>query len=274
MSEIRVTPQRLWQIVARPMNDAQQRAVGDACKALTSQNPGSPEAWVLYGFYHTRLGRHAEALPLLERAQSLQPQLGSALHALALTYVGLGRHAEAKPMLRALLAQSSQDGALNISPKNLDLVSALAVTALYLDRMQEAQALYAGIIDLTAAVLAERNSTRPSAETTRSHAPSRSVHNLLYLPVEVSARELDAKLLVAMFAAYKGMNVVLGASSMLTRYGFSDLPPGVILLKTFNAIDSEIMRAAIEKGYLVAVIYEEAVGRASAENVYRFNVDP
>ena len=77
-----------------------------------------------------------------------------------------------------------------------------------------------------------------------------------------------------MFAAYKGMNVVLGASSMLTRYGFSDLPPGVILLKTFNAIDSEIMRAAIGKGHLVAVIDEEAVGRASAENVYRFNVDP
>ncbi len=274
MTGTRVTPQQLWQIIAQPMNDAQRRAVGETCAALVSQNPDSPEALTLYGFYRTRLGHCTDALPMLERARTIQPGYGPAMHALALTYVGLDRHAEADPLLRALLTKDNPGGTLAISSSNLDLVSALAASALYLGRTQEAQSLYAGIIDLTAALLAGRTPTKPANDRPSTNKPHRAVHNLLYLPVEVSARELDAKILIAAFAAREGMNVVVGASSMLTRYGFADLPPGVVLLKTFNAIDAGIMQSAIGKGHLVAVIDEEAVGRASTDSVYRFNVDP
>ena len=274
MAETRITAQDLWKIIAQPMNDAQRRAVGETCATLATQHPDNPEALTLLGFYYTRLGRHADALPLLDHARALQPEYGPTLHALALTYVGLERHAEAEALLRALLAKDSPGGALTISTNNLDLVSALAATALYLGRTQEAQTLYAGIIDLTAAILAERPKATSTDDAPYPDKPHRTVQNILYLPVEVSARELDAKILIAIFAASKGMNVVVGASSMLTRYGFSDLPPGIVLLKTFNAIDASIMKSAIGKGHLVAVIDEEAVGRASTDSVYRFNVDP
>ncbi len=85
MAETRITAQELWQIIAQPMNDAQRRAVGETCATLTAQNPNSPEALTLHGFYHTRLGRHADALPFLDRARALQPEYGPAVHALALT---------------------------------------------------------------------------------------------------------------------------------------------------------------------------------------------
>ena len=57
---------------------------------------------------------------------------------------GLGTSRRGGANVTSAAGAERQDGALNISPKNLDLVSALAVIALYLDRMQEAQALYAG----------------------------------------------------------------------------------------------------------------------------------
>jgi surface carbohydrate biosynthesis protein len=274
MTNTRVTPEQLWQIITQPMNDVQQRSVGESCATIASQNPDNPDALALLGFYRARIGQYAEALQPLERAQNIDQQHAPTLHALALSYAGLGRHADAEPLLRALLTQDSAKGELSVSSKNIDLVSALATTALNLGRNQEAQALYAAVIDVTSALLANKSAANVADELMPEHLPNRSVHNLLYLPVEVSARELDAKLLIAAFAACKEMDVVVGASSILTRYGFSDLPPGVVLFKTFNAIDASIMSSAIKKNHLIAVIDEEAVGRASTESVYRYNVDP
>ena len=81
----------------------------------------------------------------------------------------------------------------------------------------------------------------------------------LYLPIEVSARELDAKLLIAFFAVGAGYEVVLGQKWLMQR-NLGRMPPGIVLFKTLTAVDAKSMRAAHAQGHRVAAIDEEIPG--------------
>jgi surface carbohydrate biosynthesis protein len=69
----------------------------------------------------------------------------------------------------------------------------------------------------------------------------------LYLPIEVSARELDAKLLVAFFAVDAGYEVVLGQKWLMQR-NVRRMPPGIVLFKTLTALDAKSMQVAKAEG--------------------------
>lgn len=99
------------------------------------------------------------------------------------------------------------------------------------------------------------------------------VFPILYVPVEVSARELDARLLLSMQAARYGFHVMLAQSwSFLGTW--SELPPGVALFKTMNTLDASNMQQAKERGHIICAIDEEGIGRPIQEDVFRMNLDP
>jgi surface carbohydrate biosynthesis protein len=82
---------------------------------------------------------------------------------------------------------------------------------------------------------------------------------ILYLPIEVSARELDSKLLLAHRAAAAGLEAVIGQKWLLQR-NIAQMPPGVLLFKTMTTRDAKAMAEARAQGYRIAAIDEEAPG--------------
>ena len=111
-----------------------------------------------------------------------------------------------------------------------------------------------------------------SADTPRVSVrrPSR----ILYLPVEVKARELQAKSWLADAAAAAGFSVVIGSSWNIQLQGGADLPPGVVLFKTLNHLDAANMRRFKAAGHVIAALDEEAFGRSTDETTLRLNVHP
>jgi surface carbohydrate biosynthesis protein len=92
-----------------------------------------------------------------------------------------------------------------------------------------------------------------------SNGPQPPPSPYLYLPVEVSARELDAKLLITFFAVSAGYEVVFGQKWLMQR-NFGRMPPGIVLFKTLTAVDAKSMRAAHAQGHRIAAIDEEIPG--------------
>jgi surface carbohydrate biosynthesis protein len=82
---------------------------------------------------------------------------------------------------------------------------------------------------------------------------------ILYLPVEVAARELDAKLLITYFAVAAGFEVIIGQKWLLQR-NLGRMPPGIMMFKTLTAVDAKFMQAARGHGFLIASIDEEIPG--------------
>ncbi len=89
--------------------------------------------------------------------------------------------------------------------------------------------------------------------------PKRAAHRILYLPVEIKARELVSKSLIARAAIKHGFNVIMGATWVMNGWS-ANLPPGIVLFKSSNAIDAGNMAAWVERGHLTAMLDEEVFG--------------
>lgn len=81
----------------------------------------------------------------------------------------------------------------------------------------------------------------------------------LYLPIEVAARELDSRLLLAYFAVAMGFEVVVGQKWLMQR-NIDRMPPGIMLCKTLTARDAKVMARARALGYRTTAIDEEMPG--------------
>ncbi len=81
----------------------------------------------------------------------------------------------------------------------------------------------------------------------------------LYLPIEISARELDSRLLLAAIAVSRGFDVLLG-QKWLMHDNLAYMRPGVLLTKTLTATDGRFMEIAHRRGYRTASIDEEIPG--------------
>ena len=83
----------------------------------------------------------------------------------------------------------------------------------------------------------------------------------IYLNVEISARELDSKLLLAIIAAARGHQVIVSDMSGIDR-GFRSklLAPGIFHTKCITPFDAKINfhQALIHNGYMITSIDEEA----------------
>lgn len=78
----------------------------------------------------------------------------------------------------------------------------------------------------------------------------------LYLPMEIAVRELDSRLLIALMAVERGMEVIIG-QKWLMETNIAAMPPGLIVFKTMTRRDSRNMARARRAGHMVASIDEE-----------------
>src|SRR5262245_23913437 len=91
----------------------------------------------------------------------------------------------------------------------------------------------------------------------------------LYLPIEISARELDSRLLLSGIAVDLGFEVVLG-QKWLMHDNLSYMPPGVLLTKTLTDSDGRFMEVARRRGYRTASIDEEIPGLIATKQGLRW----
>lgn len=95
----------------------------------------------------------------------------------------------------------------------------------------------------------------------------------LYLPVEVSAREFESKLLLALFAVRRGFEAVFGQKRLMMR-NLASMPPGIVLFKTLTVRDSRAMERARRHGHAIAAIDEEMLGLIPRFEDFRWVSDP
>ncbi len=80
----------------------------------------------------------------------------------------------------------------------------------------------------------------------------------LYLPVETAARELDAKLLLALFAAGKGMRVIIGNRALMNNM-LHRFEPGIYLSHNFDKGRQRILKLLAQMGHHVLAWDEEGL---------------
>jgi surface carbohydrate biosynthesis protein len=125
--------------------------------------------------------------------------------------------------------------------------------------------------DAIAALSAEQTDPAPSYKAIKK--PERKVFPILYLPVEVKARELHSKAIIAREAKRLGFTVFLGATWIFSEW-IPYLPPGVALLKSMNATDANNIVKWTRAGTLTAVLDEEAFGIAPTPHYLKGTVHP
>jgi len=81
---------------------------------------------------------------------------------------------------------------------------------------------------------------------------------VIYISVELKARDLDPRLLVAAEALKQGLHVVFGQQWVLSKNIFA-VPEGAYLLKTVNEIQATQMLDAREAGHIVCATDEEVL---------------
>jgi surface carbohydrate biosynthesis protein len=81
----------------------------------------------------------------------------------------------------------------------------------------------------------------------------------LYLPMEIASRELDARLLVALFAVNAGFEVVMGQKWLLQKNA-GRMPKGTWIFKTLTPGDAEKMAFVARYGHSITAIDEEMPG--------------
>tara|TARA_R110000764_G_scaffold82533_3_gene162901 strand:+ start:3698 stop:6178 length:2481 start_codon:yes stop_codon:yes gene_type:complete len=108
---------------------------------------------------------------------------------------------------------------------------------------------------------------QPYIQTTEKQL--RKVEKILYLPVEISARELASREWLA--KQMKGWKVVIGNRWQMQNW--QDLPSGVVLWKSANTQDVNVFTDAINAGHLVCLMDEELFPMLPKPELYKASLD-
>ena len=87
----------------------------------------------------------------------------------------------------------------------------------------------------------------------------RNINNIVYIPIELSSRELLSRLLIARSLVKKGFVTVIGFA-MAVNSGNRYWPVGNYLLKGMNKVQLRYAEQMRRQGHRVYVIDEEALG--------------
>lgn len=90
---------------------------------------------------------------------------------------------------------------------------------------------------------------------------------IIYFPMEIAARELDSRLLMAVIALARGFEVVLGQKWLIER-NIEHMTPGVYFSKTLTVRDARMLQRAKQAGYITAAIDEESPGLAVEHDTF------
>lgn len=246
------------------------------CRQLISKDPNHAEAYYLLGILTVELDGEAQAIPHLIKSVKLQPQSAENQLLLARCLSATGQWEAAVPHAQTGLSLQSKNGGLDLNMGNVEALSTLGRHALYTGEWATATSYFTGIINfLQAHVSATQGHIQPFDPSELPPVKDRAAYPILYLPVEVKAREFESKCLLALAAAEIGFHVVIGRTWVLTSGSFSDLPPGIILFKTLSGRDARNMATAQLNGHhLIAALDEESFGRSSEARAVKLNVDP
>lgn len=89
---------------------------------------------------------------------------------------------------------------------------------------------------------------------------------IVYLPIELNVREIEAKSLLAVHLLKRGFHIVIGQQWELYNQ-IPHLPPGIFLFKSHNKIHQNAMKKAKQYGFCVAALEEETLGACSDRNI-------
>lgn len=81
----------------------------------------------------------------------------------------------------------------------------------------------------------------------------------LYMPMEIASRELDSRLLIALFANRAGLEVIIGPKWLLQKNA-RWMPKGFWVFKTLTPGDAKAMRRIERLGHRIGAIDEEMPG--------------
>ncbi len=141
-------------------------------------------------------------------------------------------------------------------------------------RLEPASTLAAGAVARCAVLLGNYDKATPIHQAIW-HAAAKSVprpeprpaparkdvplNPILYLPVEIVGRDFFTRLLIARHALALGFAAAILPHTAIKLHAI-DLPPGIILHKSLNALDLEFFENAVAAGHVVTAIDEEAFG--------------
>ena len=87
---------------------------------------------------------------------------------------------------------------------------------------------------------------------------------LLYMPIEITARELDSRLLIAIFAVRSGLEVLTGPKWLIQKNA-RWMPKGFWMFKTLTPGDAKYMKRIARLGHRITAIDEEMPGLAESK---------
>lgn len=91
---------------------------------------------------------------------------------------------------------------------------------------------------------------------------------VLYLPVEETRRELTSRLLIACFAAERGITSIVGQQWLL-GHNLEKMPRGLVLFKGNDALQTRNMMFAKQSGHMTAALEEEMFGVCTQNQILR-----
>ncbi|WP_292918193.1 surface carbohydrate biosynthesis protein [Nitrosomonas sp.] len=97
--------------------------------------------------------------------------------------------------------------------------------------------------------------------------------SMLIIPVESQVRELDAKILLACFAAERGFPVLIG-SRAFTHFQAASIPRGVYLAKSMRSLSSSMFKALRQLGHEIVAWEEEALVHPPADTYFTLRLSP
>ena len=217
-----------------------------------------------------------QSIKYLNILVELQPKHSHSRYLLARSYSDLGKWKEAVKHAKKGIEHDTVNGKIQINFGNIEAISILGTAALYDEEWNKAQNLFKGVISFLEKTINNSSSQIPTFNADDlPNISKRKVYPVLYLPIEVKAREFESKVLLALTAAESGLHVVFGRTWVLSSGQFSDLSPGIILFKTLNAMDANNMAIAKINGrHLVCGLDEEAFGRSVSSRALKLNVEP
>ncbi|MHB1205301.1 MAG: surface carbohydrate biosynthesis protein [Rhodospirillaceae bacterium] len=211
--------------------------------------------------------QYVEAEEIFREALVADPKSVKALRGRGFALSGLHRFPEAVELLQTAVALSPGQPWGQIY-----LAASLGGLALSQGGWLEANAFLGRALDLERAVLPQ---TVPAPGPRPSGSELPPVHRVVYMEIELRAREFEARALLAIHAAARGLDVVLGQKAIISKIGYDQLPTGMVLVKTMNGNDVAKIQSASKAGHMVVVLDEEAFGGCGKRPLWlRLNTDP
>lgn len=276
MAELPKNLDTVRRLMTAPTSAAKVTQAMDMCRELALQQPDNFEIHHMMGVLAFQLEGPQAAVPHLEKSVALEPRSVETRTLIVRCLSDMGEWEAAVPHAQHALALQTKNGNLHLHGGNLESLSILARHALYSDDWDRASSYFTHIVDFVQNNITDENTSIQTFDT--SALPpigKRKTYPILYLPVEIKARELESKSLLALAAAEAGFHVVIGRTWVLSAESYHDTPPGIMMFKTLNAMDAMNMATAQLNGpHLIAALDEEAFGRSASPRAVKLNVAP